>query len=83
MNKKYHELLEDLDNNFREAINELGNDEAQALLSNRLKPQIDVRKESKKELLQVFVAVWQSLLCSRCSKYLRKHVHKFILLFFF
>ncbi len=38
MNKKYHELLEDLDNNFRDAINELGNDEAQTLLNNRLKP---------------------------------------------
>ena len=49
MNKKYHELLEDLDNNFKEAVNELGNDEAQALLTNRLisKPQIDIRKESE------------------------------------
>ena len=45
MNKKYHELLEDLDNNFREAINELGNDEAQTLLSNRLKAPIDLRKD--------------------------------------
>ena len=42
VNKKYHELLEDLDNNFRDAINELGNDEAQTLLSNRLKP-IEIR----------------------------------------
>jgi hypothetical protein len=47
VNKKYHELLEDLDNNFREAVNELGNDEAQALLTNRLKPQIEIKKESE------------------------------------
>ena len=47
VNKKYHELLEDLDNNFRDAINELGNDEAQTLLSNRLKAPIDIRKDGE------------------------------------
>ncbi len=52
MNKKYHELLEDLDNNFREAVNEIGNDEAQTLLSNRLKVPIEIRKDSKAAILQ-------------------------------
>jgi hypothetical protein len=52
VNKKYHELLEDLDNNFREAVNEIGNDEAQTLLSNRLKAPIEIRKDSKTAIVQ-------------------------------
>jgi hypothetical protein len=52
VNKKYHELLEDLDNNFREAVNEIGNDEAQTLLSNRLKAPIEIRKDSKTAFVQ-------------------------------
>jgi hypothetical protein len=52
VNKKYHELLEDLDNNFRDAINELGNDEAQTLLNNRLKP-IEIKNSKILQLWSV------------------------------
>ncbi len=37
VNKKYKELMNELDNNIKEAIEELGTEEAEALLDNRLK----------------------------------------------
>jgi len=49
VNKKYLELLEELDNNFKEAMMELGNEEVQNILTNQSKQVLIVKKEGESQ----------------------------------
>jgi len=49
VNKKYLELLEELDNNVKEAMTELGNEETQNILTNQNRKQVSILKREGKE----------------------------------